>query len=309
MAILGSLLLRFKLQVIDRSLRFFVHKIIQAFAEAIARKHGALDEQAMLFPSTAVATRCLEFLQRYSSHSSRRLSASSSLSGARTIDLILRDEAPHTYAKLNCKTIISAVIFSSEDFPLAKTFWQHTGDGVSSRRADFCYKAFEEGHLTPRNDHEEHAILSDRTCKGPRRYQRKGSLSQKASSSQALHSSTLWNDASKMERSDSSIFVEERFGRNLNISLATKAKLAIRKRIAGSLTADVDLQAALNINAEAGGVRKVYGLSENDIYLYPTGMSSIFNTHRMLLDARGSKRCIMFGYVSALGFLEGAIPN
>ena len=286
-------------------IRFFVHASIQAFAEAVSRKYGAPDEQAMLFPSTAVATRCLEFLHRCSSRPSSRLSAANSWNGARIIDLILRDEAPHTNASLNFKTIISAVIFPLEDIPLAKTFWQHTGDGVSSRRAEFCYKAFEEGHLTPRNDHEKHAIISDRTCKGPRRYQRKDSLNQKASSSEALHSSTLWNDASNLEGNDSSIFVEERFGRNLNISLATKAKLAIRKRIAGSLTADVDLQAALNMNAETGKMRKVHGLSENDIYLYPTGMSSIFNTHRMLLDARGSKKSIMFGYVSALGFPEG----
>ena len=289
--------------------RFFVHKSIQAFAEAVARRHGAPDEQAMLFPSTAVASRCLDFLHKCNSRTSRGVSASTGLRGARIIDLILRDEAPNVKPSLNFRTIISAVLFSSADFPHAKTFWQHTGDGVSSRRADFCFKAFEEGHLIPRKDYEERAVLSDRACKGPRRYQRKSSLGQNASSSHALRSSTLWGDTSSLEGNDSSIFVEERFGRNLNIALATKAKLAIRKRIAGSLTADVDLQAALALNAETKGVRNVQGLSENDIYLYPTGMSSIFNTHRMLLDVRGSRRSIMFGYVSVSDFLEAAIPN
>ncbi|KAL8705542.1 MAG: hypothetical protein Q9201_001359 [Fulgogasparrea decipioides] len=36
-------------------------------------------------------------------------------------------------------------------------------------------------------------------------------------------------------------FVEERYGRNLDLSLAGKAKLAIRRRIAGALMVDVDL--------------------------------------------------------------------
>ncbi|KAK4959517.1 hypothetical protein LTR28_005317, partial [Elasticomyces elasticus] len=40
-------------------------------------------------------------------------------------------------------------------------------------------------------------------------------------------------------------FVEERFGRNLNVAFAAEAKLAIRRRIAGSLTANVDLPEAM----------------------------------------------------------------
>lgn len=98
-------------------------------------------------------------------------------------------------------------------------------------------------------------------------------------------------------------FIEERFGRNLSTSLADRAKLAVRRRIAGSLTADVELSEALETTSSDG---RIAGLTEDDVFLFPTGMSSIFNIHQTLLLTRGSMKSICFGfpYIDTLKILE-----
>ena len=252
----------------------------------------------MLFPSTAAATRCLNFLAQHTLQSSTVIQSSSTASrdNLRIVDLVFQNRAPSSKDIGTPKTIISAVIFSRRELKNAKTFWQHSGDGVSSRRAEFCFKAFEEGYMAPRNHVQPEKTSLNRMCKGPRRYQRKASLSQ----TDELTSSSMMGKPSPMsltslDRQDYAQFVEERFGRNLDLSLAANAKLAVRRRIAGSLTANVDLPEAIAMPNEAAAVRKVQGFSEDDIYLYPCGMSSIFNTHRIMLKARGPLKSISFG--------------
>lgn len=98
-------------------------------------------------------------------------------------------------------------------------------------------------------------------------------------------------------------FIEERFGRNLNTSLADQAKLAVRRRIAGVMTADVELSEALEKASDEG---RVAGLTEDDVYLFPSGMGSIFNAHKIALAARGAMKSICFGfpYIDTLKVLE-----
>jgi cystathionine gamma-synthase len=90
-------------------------------------------------------------------------------------------------------------------------------------------------------------------------------------------------------------FVEERFGRNLDTSLVSNAKLAIRRRIAGSLSADAIVTEAIAPRDRNNPARGIEQVSVDNVYLHPSGMSSIFNTHRVLLEARGSLRSICFG--------------
>ena len=130
-----------------------------------------------------------------------------------------------------------------------------------------------------------HSLLSP--SKGPRRYQKKDSVSMSAQGTSDL--------TSNLERKDSVQFVEERFGRNLDVSLAANAKLAIRRRIAGALTANVDLLEALNMSKLPTRKAQVEGFSEDDVYLYPCGMSSIFNTHRTMMACRGPQKSINYG--------------
>lgn len=273
----------------------------------------------MLFPSTAVAKRCLDFLRRYSPHDTHRPVGEHNPKSARIIDLVLQHTDPDSKTTLGLKPMISAVLYPKSDFQVAKTFWQHSGDGVSSRRAEFCFKAFEQGYLEPRQASKEAVIPFDRTCKGPRRYQRKDSLKRRAADGKSPSVLALWIESPdflvphNLAGKDLVQFVEERFGRNLDMSLAANATLAIRKRIAGSLTADVELPVALNLPGMPEAVREVQGFSDGDIYLYPTGMSSIFNTHQTLLETRGQMKSISFGYVCVWRFsdrklIDGRFP-
>ncbi|MCJ1477141.1 hypothetical protein MMC13_005812 [Lambiella insularis] len=290
--------------------RFFVHVGIQAFAEAVVRKYGTSDEQAMLFPSTAAAIRCLDFLIKETTEktSAERSPVGLKIGGFRIVDLVLQQGLSSPNEKATSKTIISAVIFSKTEARLAKTFWQHSGDGVSSRRAEFCYTAFKEGYLIPRdlNGSVNTPPLS-RMCKGPRRYQTKASIGKRDNYASAPGDGDSSLAARRnMDSHDYSQFVEERFGRNLDLTLAANAKIAIRRRIAGSLTADVDLSHAMEVPGISEPVRKVPDFSEEDIYLYPCGMNAIFNTHRIMLKTRGALKSISFGfpYIDTLKILE-----
>lgn len=274
-----------------------MHKIIAALAEDIVSKHGRPGQQGMLFPTASTALRCLGFIrQRTTPDIAAQVS---------TLDFVLdaaNDEVSPFLRKLS--PTISAVIFPAEVFPLAKQYWQHTGDGVSSRRAEFCQDLL-RGHLLVPSPAESPA----RTFRGPRRYQRPGSIDATAAPAPKPSSPAL----APVESQESSRFLEERFGRNLDLSLVENAKSAIRRRIAGSLTHEVDLRSAPPPSSSASDTnsRGVRALTEDDVYLFPAGMNAIFNAHRALLAARGSLKSINFGfpYVDTLKILEKFGPG
>lgn len=268
--------------------RFFIHKSIEAFAAAIVQRYGKPREQAVLFPSNTIASRCLDFFKTHA--------ASPSSKSVRIIDLVTNLERHSTGTVKTIPCSISAVIFPRELCRLAKTFWQHTGDGVSSRRAEFCHRAFDTGSLVVRDSTTAGGLGTQRPCKGPRRYQRAASIERTTASSTPRPDEGLsFTDSGAPDGREYTQFVEERFGRNLDLSLVRDAKLAIRRRIAGSLTADVELKEALELSCETRKTRKVKGFSEDDVYLHPTGMSSIFNTHKTLMATRGYMKSICFG--------------
>lgn len=264
--------------------RFFIHKSIDAFAEAIVQRHGFPTKRAFLFPSYAVSARCVEFL--------RDQVPSLAARSVRIVDLYLNVGVPDGAGSPNtasAKPIVSAVLIPPDHAKIAKIFWQHSGDGISSRRAEFCHKAFNGGHLAA------NAVVNDKTdshnitslSRGPRRYQKKDSVD--------MSSRTTSDITGGLDGKDSVQFVEERFGRNLDVSLAANAKLAIRRRIAGALTANVDLHEALEMPKPPTLKAQVEGFSEDDVYLHPCGMSSIFNTHRTMMSCKGARKSISYG--------------
>lgn len=195
---------------------------------------------------------------------------------------------------------LSAVIIPRTHIAVGKTFWQHSGDGISSRRAEFCHQAFQDGLLStianPRSSLEQSVEKNASLFKGPKRYQKEQSRNASQGRLQTpLNEISDLKHTKGMERREQVRFVEERFGRNLDMSLAMNAKLAIRRRIAGALTADVELEKALELTESAPPGRQVLGFSEHDVYLYPTGMSSIFNIHRVCMSCLGDRKSICFG--------------
>ena len=232
-------------------------------------------QKAFLFPSHAVSARCVQFL--------RDQVPSLTANAVRIVDLYpndaLQNEAENS-RESSTKPIVSAVLFPRNHAKVAKTFWQHSGDGISSRRAEYCHKAFTDGRLGAKgvSCEEMKGLSVSSPSKGPRRYQKRDSV-----------------DTFAHKTNDSVQFVEERFGRNLDASLAANAKLAIRRRIAGALTANVDLPEALEMSKAPSRKAQVEGFSEDDVYLYPCGMSSIFNTHRTMMACRGPQKSISYG--------------
>lgn len=267
--------------------RFFIHESIDSFARAIVQTYGSPGELAVLFPSHTIACRCIEFLERCTSIEES--------DHVRIVDLIVRPTPKKQVTKAEAGLTISAAIFPQRLFKDAKAFWQHTGDGISSRRADYCYGLYKDGLLVERSATERNL----RSCRGPRRYNRESHTETSFLQGWVYSENGAGSDgkalSTESEGRECSLYIEERYGRNLDMSLAADAKLAIRRRIAGSLTANVELSEAITMPENTETTRMVNRFLERDIYLFPTGMSSIFNTHRILLSSRGAAKSICFG--------------
>ncbi|OJJ00983.1 hypothetical protein ASPVEDRAFT_82534 [Aspergillus versicolor CBS 583.65] len=269
--------------------RFFVHPIIQELVGEIISRFADPDiETATLFPSPSTARMCQSFMSsRISPEEAHKI---------RVMDLAPTQRLESELTTI--KSLLSCVIYPKEYANIAKQVWQHSGDGVSSRRGEFCLGALKDGLLVEKKKDTADSA-SRMISKGPRRYQGRGSTN--GMGKVAPHGLASANEP--LEGRESVQFIEERFGRNLSTSLANQAKIAVRRRIAGVLTADVELSEALEKTSEQG---RITGLLESDVFLFPTGMSSIFNSHRLLLKAKGSMKSICFGfpYIDTLKILE-----
>lgn len=281
--------------------RFFIHKCIQAFASDIVDKFGNPEQSAMLLPTKKTAQRCAQFI--------RDKATPDLLEHLEVVNLALDPAKKNSEALQTVRPAISAVLFKKEAFPVAKQYWQHSGDGVSSRRAEFCHGLLKDDLLileaskSPRHSYQK--------CRGPRRYQQRPSSIDATNRSvnggfgQTKHSS----NEEAAEALESARFIESRFGRNLDVSLVENAKSAIRRRIAGTLTEEHDLTASFA--SMETDVRGVKNFKEDDIYLFPCGMNAIFNAHQTLLKAREPRKSINFGfpYVDTLKILEKFGPG
>lgn len=204
----------------------------------------------------------------------------------RVIELIPRVTSPleASDADTPVTSTLSAVFFPLDQFKVAKQFWQHSGDGVSSRRAEFCQRQLDEGKLVEANIATQPAVPRS---KGPRRY------------SKLPKENPVNDNKPVLDGIDATTFLEERFGRNLGMAFVGSAKLAVRRRIAGTLRSDVGPNDALALPQEGG--REVDGFTEDEVYLYPSGMSAIFNSHRSLLSILGARKSVCYRYISRPG--------
>ena len=270
--------------------RFFVHLTIQELEREVVSRYGTPGQKAILFPSKATASRCKQFFY----------AKVPELSPSDVRILSLQPTAAETADGESIMSGLYCVLYPKEHASVAKTVWQHTGDGISSRRGEFCLKALRNGHLqeestspTPKHN--------PRPTKGPRRYQR-DSLTD-------IHFANGTNgdnnDPNNSEGKEFASFVEERFGRNLNPQLAQRAKIAVRRRIAGTLLNSPDLSESIPA-LETSPMQRTKDLSEDDVYLFPCGMSAIFNSHRTLLESREKRISVCFGfpYIDTLKILE-----
>ena len=198
--------------------------------------------------------------------------------------LIAPVDQPHAPAE-DC-VVLHIVFFPSESFGLGKQFWQHTGLGISSRVAERCLAL-----LGPREPGLIKSIPINPT--------RQRSSKNKHYLVQGI--ATQEDEEDETMTAEHSTYLEERYGRNLPRSDADLAKRVVRKRVAGVLARDSDPTQSPTLTAFANDtsptVRRVANLTEDDVYLFPTGMSSIWTAHQLALATRPPTKSVCFGYV------------
>ncbi|RUP45724.1 pyridoxal phosphate-dependent transferase [Jimgerdemannia flammicorona] len=270
--------------------RFFIHpEIKKVFSIPIVllatwceKKFAKPTESCMLFPSRSVAERCRAFIKRY-------YKPESDLPAPRLAEFNIlppNPADPHTPpAQLHI------VLYPADALPVAKQFWQHVGDNVSSRFAEYCLRILEANERSANPDGSQNDTTTT-TTKDPaenppstpkrnlRYYQRPPSTPTvptiTPTSRRVSVSSSPRHDDEPTDH-EHTLYVEERYGRNLGLAFADGVKTALRRRIAGVWAEE----------AGAGNLseRGVGGVSEEDVYLFPCGMSAIFNAHRYIMAA------------------------
>ncbi|SJX64314.1 probable STR2-Cystathionine gamma-synthase [Sporisorium reilianum f. sp. reilianum] len=389
--------------------RFFIHRTIQRLASLLSKKFARPGEACMLFPSAKVAERCRDFMRAQSTgetvlpirivrfsmleHSVPGGAGGASSSTAEHVSDQL--EATQFHASSTTAHYIFIVFFPEDVFALAKSYWQHTGDGISSRQADRCLSLLEqsksaEHDVAAKNDGSAsdaaataaaaaNGTSQDDIYKKPastasagkrfyNRYTRTNSaasgvlatntsptssvpqtpsssgilqrpsttadtddgaaVSASVASLSGVHAATAVRSSSTatpLEQGDDLVtYVEERYGRNLPLSSAPSAKLALRRRIAGTLLSDRSEDSATKPPGDQVGEtgRTGTGVTEDDVFLFPCGMSAIFHAHQLAMRAApllsrspttvrevGKSICFGFPYTDTLKILEKFGPG
>ncbi|KAK7696357.1 hypothetical protein QCA50_001011 [Cerrena zonata] len=261
--------------------RFFIHLGIQKLARQCRQKFGSSGEDCMLFPSRKIAENCRSFMI--------------DRAHAQGIDIPIRLVQhvihPNNGSSNSPSIELHIVLFPENQFSLAKQFWQHTGLGVSSRLAERCLIMLQDQEQLPTS------MASPRIP---------GKSGNKHYSAKPPRESQVENAVDDLE---DATYLEERYGRNLPQDAAASAKRAMKRRIAGVLVRDSpsDWSQAGKQDAEVGpSTRGVHEVSEDDVYLYPTGMAAIWNAHQLALHVRPPTKSICFGfpYTDTLKILE-----
>ncbi len=238
--------------------RFYIHSIIQELQSHILKTYGRDGESCIIFSSYSSAKRCRAFIKDQALKEDPH-----SIIAVRILQLTTPAPINDIEASYRIQATISVVFFPTQFFNFAKGYWQHAGEGISSRQGEYVLQEF-------------------------LRLERK-------------------ENKTKVTDPDAeySRFIEERFGRNLDLKFYPKALSALKKRISGNF-ADTD-----NVNTTLSTNSRASQLTEDDVYLLPTGMSAIFHSHLTLLHAFDPRKSIQFGfpYVDTLNILKKFGPG
>jgi cystathionine gamma-synthase len=166
------------------------------------------------------------------------------------------------------------VLFPEDKSSIARQFWQHTGLGVSSRFATRVLAAL---------------ASAKSAASPPPTPTRLKPMAHRHYSPKMSRKPSI--DAEPLEE-DQFVYLEQRYGRNLDVAAADQAKRALRRRIAGVLVRD---EGAGDGEVELSQSVRGVAVTEDDVWLYPSGMSAIWSAHQLALDARGEKKSVCFG--------------
>ncbi|KAF9404846.1 hypothetical protein BGZ94_003908 [Podila epigama] len=287
--------------------RFFVSLKVKELIAVCEKKYGKPNEASFLWPSRKVAERCRQFIEHY--HKPGPDAPADARTPVRIVEFTIH--APTAEVKPWLKYVkVFATFFPKEAFTFGKQFWQHAGEIVTSRQATHCLRWLK---LKAEEEQQEAAALHNgggsrgsaavRMPRVNRHYSATksttlGSTGGAGDLNGAVASIQLKNEtensdedkpveeADGIDSRDYEVYVEERYGRNLDLSFAPKAKVALQRRIASQ------------VSHHAGSSWTGTGdyVTENDVYLHPTGMSAIYNAHRIALTLFPKRKSICFGF-------------
>lgn len=185
--------------------RFVFHQSVRKLFGLCLSQFGRPGEECLVFSSFRVASECQDFIYRYW-----------------RADLpIKKEEGAIRTEEIRLNGVnLFVVLFPQPLAPTAKQFWQHSGELVSSRLAEFACRRGQP--LTETEELDE--------------------------------------------------YVEERYGRNMSWSSASAARNALRRRLS-------DLS----------------GEPKHNVFLFPCGISAIYNAHRFLTKLLPGLKGVQFG--------------
>ncbi|KAL7277119.1 hypothetical protein ACG7TL_008964 [Trametes sanguinea] len=270
--------------------RFFIHRSIQKLAGICEQKFGVQGERCLLFPTRKVAEQCREFMID-------RSTKAGSPVPVRLVQFTICPDVADPSAP--CREL-HIVLFPGDQFPLAKQFWQHTGLGISSRLAERCLSLLQQqsgGLDSPPPTNGRPPVKP-----GNRHYSAKSMGKSPPSSPSTIHArygGSIAEQSAEMLSKDHLNYLEERYGRNMPLESAGAAKRAMRRRIAGVLVRDTpnDWSTAGDKGVALGpSTRGVEGVTEDDVFLYPTGMAAIWSAHQIILATQPAAKSVCFGF-------------
>jgi cystathionine gamma-synthase len=121
--------------------RFVYHPYILKLMEYVIQNYGNQEQDCLILPSAEAAARCQMFLQKalYGTFGNQMLSSSLARTSKKWTDnaLVDRNSQAPDITRIEVANI-HAVLFPAETLAgsEAKAYWQHTGEIVSSRRAE-----------------------------------------------------------------------------------------------------------------------------------------------------------------------------
>ncbi|KAN0088881.1 cystathionine gamma-synthase [Tylopilus felleus] len=254
--------------------RFVIHLSVKKLTNICEQKFAVNGEKCMLYPSNQGAEECRHFILN-------RAALSGTPASVRLVQYSVSSEED-SCARANQRAELHIALFPENLSPIATEFWRYTGLGISSRFAEHCLS------LLPGQDKQDPE--SPRGASQP--------------------SSAIFHAMSRYK----SDYAEER---DPPLSAGACAKQVLRRRIAGLLTSG-------NVQDESQGHctgtqdieieshdRGHQGVSEHDVFLFPTGMVAIWNAHQLCLRARPPAKSVCFGFlnIDTLKVLEGWGPG
>lgn len=234
------------------------------------------DEKCLIFPCDSYAKACRDFMNSMDSKPSIRI-----------VQFFIcpneKEGKPVNTAVRSGELHIA--LFPAAQWSQAKSFWQHTGMGISSRFADHCL-----GLLEKQKPSLEPHSPSLTSTKGRNRHY----------SSKHHRSVSSTSEITENFKAEEASYLEERYARNLPANAAMDAKKTLKRRIAGVILREEETPChAKEVSPSIGpSTRRVPNISEDDVFLFPGGMCAIWHAHQLLMKTLGSRKSICWGLVS-----------